>query len=70
MKKKIRDCNFYEIVENRYDERIQPFIWLLQSQMYLNSCTPYFKDFSMEDFYEKWIKPCIKDEILDLEINV
>lgn len=70
MTKKIRDCKFYEIIENRYDERIQPFIWLLQSQMYLNTKTPYFEQFPMEDFYEKWIKPCIKDEILDLEIYV
>lgn len=68
--KKIKDCTIDEIFENRYDERIQPLVWVVQSYIYLNFHTPYFKDFSMNDFFEKWVKPCIKDEILEMEIQI
>ena len=70
MKKKIKDCTIGEILDNRYNQRIQPLICLTQSLLYLNCNTLYFKDFSMNDFFEKWIKPCIKDEILEIEVQV
>ena len=68
-KKKLRDCTIGEILEHKYNQRIQSLICLAQSLLYLDCNTSYFKEFSMNDYFEKWIKPCIKDEILEIEVE-